>query len=110
MAGAGDRNNIGRPRQHPGERELGRGAFLNGGVLLQLLDQLKVVAQIVALKARHVASCVTRAQRRDIGDIAGQETAAKRAVGDKADAELLAKRQDLGLDVAGPQRILDLHR
>ena len=32
------------------------------------------------------------------------------AVGDKTDAELLAEWQDLGLDIAGPQRILDLHR
>src|SRR5205814_10056338 len=39
----------------------------------------------------------------------GQETTAERAVGDKADAELRTERQDLGFDIAGPQRILDLH-
>jgi hypothetical protein len=70
---------------------------------LQLLDERKVAAQIVALKPRHVASCVARPKRRD-GDLAGQETAAERAVGDKADTELLAERQDLGLDIAGPRR------
>jgi len=47
--------------------------------------------------------CVARAQRRDIADLAGQETAAKWAVGDKGDAELLAERQDLGFHLAGPQ-------
>ena len=51
---------------------------------LQLLDQRKVAAQIVALKPRHVAPCVARPQRRDVGDLAGQETTAERAVGDKA--------------------------
>src|ERR1700730_2067713 len=45
----------------------------------------------------------------DIRDFAGQEAAAERAVGDKADAKLLTERQDLGFDVARPQRILDLH-
>jgi len=70
---------------------------------LQLLDQRKVAAQIVALKPRHASPHVTCAQRRDVGDVASQETAAERAIGDKADAELLAERQDLGFDVAGPQ-------
>ena len=41
---------------------------------------------------------------------AGQKAAAERAVGDKADAELAAERQDSVLDLADPQRILDLHR
>ena len=58
---------------------------------------------MVALKPRHVASRVTWAQRHDIGDLAGQETAAERAVGDKAGAELRTERQDLDFDIAGPQ-------
>src|SRR4029077_7093952 len=80
------------------------------GMRPQLLHQYKVAAQIVALKARHVAPCVADAQRADIADLAGQETAAERAVGDKADAKLLTERQDLGFDGARPQRIPDLHR
>ena len=70
--------------QNPGERKLRRGAVLGCGMRLQLLDQRKVAAQIVALKPRHVAPCVARPQRRDVGDLAGQETTAERAVGDKA--------------------------
>ena len=72
-------------------------------MLLQLLDQCMVSAQIVALKPRHVAPHIARAQRRDIGDIASQKTATERAIGDKADAEFLAERQDLGLDITGLQ-------
>jgi hypothetical protein len=42
--------------------------------------------------------------------IACQEAAAKRAVGDKTDPQLAAQRQDVGFDIAAPQRVLDLHR
>jgi hypothetical protein len=69
---------------------------------LQLLQQRQIAAQIVVLKPRHVAARVASTQCRNIGDVAGQEAAAERAVGDKADAELFAEWQDLGLDIAGP--------
>src|SRR3984893_17488937 len=110
MAGTRDRHDVRRAGQNPGERELRRSAVLGRGMRLQLLDQPKVAAQIIALKPRHVAPCVARPLPRDIRDLAGQETAAERAVGNKANAKLLTERQDLGFDVAGPQRILDLHR
>ena len=109
MAGARDRHDVVPARQNPGDRELGRGAVLGCSMLLQLLDQPEVAAQIVALKPRHVAPRIARTQRRNIGDIASQKTAPERAVGDKAGAEFRAERQNFGLDVAGPQRILDLH-
>src|ERR1700730_1792609 len=89
MAGARDRHDIRRAGQNPGERKLRRGAVLGRGMRLQFFDQRKVAAQIVALKPRQVAPCVARPKGRD-RDLAGQETAAKWAVGDKADAELLA--------------------
>jgi hypothetical protein len=38
---------------------------------LQLLDQLEVAAEIVALKPRHVAPCVAGAQHRYIRELAG---------------------------------------
>jgi hypothetical protein len=103
MAGARDGHDVSGPGQNPGERELRQSAVLCRGMRLQLLDQCKVAAQIIALKPRHVAPCVADAQSADIADLAGQETAAERAVGDKADAKLLTERQDLGFDVAGPQ-------
>jgi hypothetical protein len=48
----------------------------------QLLDKLKVPAQIVTLKPRHVAPCVGRAQHRELGDVTGQKTTAEGGVGD----------------------------
>ena len=41
-------------------------------------------------------------------DPAREEAAAERAVGDEADPELSDRRQDLVLDVAGPERVLAL--
>ena len=43
------------------------------------------------------------------GEPAGQEPAAERGVRDEPDPELAARRQDLGLGVAGPQRVLGLN-
>jgi len=56
-----------------------------------------------ALKPRHVAACVAGAKRRDIGDVAGREPAAERAVSDKADAQFVTEQQNFSLDVAGQQ-------
>ena len=41
---------------------------------------------------------------------AGEEAVAERRVGHEADAELAQQRQQLGLRVAGPQRVLGLQR
>ena len=73
MAGAGDRHDIRRARQHPGERQLRRCAVLGRGMGLQLLDQRQITAQIMALQSRHIAARVAGAQRRNIGDVAGQD-------------------------------------
>ena len=40
----------------------------------------------------------------------GQEAATERAVGDEADPELAHRGEDLGLEIAGPQRVLGLQR
>src|SRR5215469_8962656 len=109
MTGAGDRHDVGSPRQDPGKRQLRRRAVLGCSEILQLFQQLEVAAQIIALKPRHIAACVARSQFRDVAERAGQETPAERAVDDKPDTELFTERQDLSLDVTGPQRVLDLH-
>jgi len=41
---------------------------------------------------------------------AGQESVPERGVGDEPDAEFAQERQDVGLNVAGPQGVLGLHR
>jgi hypothetical protein len=57
-----------------------------------------------------VASAVAFAEALRAGDAAAEHAAPERRVGDEADAELAAERQDLGLDVARPEGILGLQR
>ena len=68
----------------------------------------RLCAQVVAGEPRHAAAHVPRRGFR--GDRAGQKAAPQRAVADEADAEFVAQRQHLRLDMARPQRIFDLHR
>src|SRR5205814_2876411 len=71
--------------------------FLGGGVFART-------------EARLLAPDIVRGDVVDLLDVSGEEAAAERRVGDKADAELAARRQDLVLDVARPQRIFGLQR
>src|SRR5690349_3414903 len=103
MARAGDWDDEWAPRQQPGERELRRGAALGRGMRLQFLDQAEIALQVLRLETRHAAACIALAQPVEARHAAGQKAAPERAVGDKADAELLAKRQHLGLDITSPQ-------
>jgi hypothetical protein len=80
------------------------------GDLFQGRQQCYVALEIRSLEARVLAPPVVVGQRVEPGDRCGEETAAERAVGHEADAELAAGRQDLGLDVPGPEGILGLQR
>src|SRR5262249_16115516 len=77
-------------------------------VRLQFLDEEEVAPQILALKPRHVTPHVASAESVGVRDTPREKAAAQGTVGDKADAERLAKRQDFALHVARPQRIFDL--
>jgi hypothetical protein len=70
---------------------------------------LQVAGSGIALEARHRCAPVVFGQRAGL-DRAGEEAAPQRAERHEADAELGERRQDLRLDVAGPQRILALQR
>jgi hypothetical protein len=63
-----------------------------------------------ALEARVVAAEVVVAEILGLGDGAGQEAAAERAVGDQPDPELADRGEHLVLEVACPQRVLALQR
>src|SRR5439155_706714 len=105
---AGDGNDVLALRQHPRERDLRGGAALRGCELLDSLDQLEVLLEVLALEARVVAPEIAFLEVVGRADPPGEEAAAKRAVGDEADAELADRRQDLILDVPAPERVLGL--
>jgi hypothetical protein len=64
--------------------------------------------KIFALEAGQVPAHVVGRQMLGLAELAGEKTAAQRAVGDEADAKLANGRQQLIFRVAGPQRIFAL--
>src|SRR5207248_9149207 len=72
--------------------------------------QLQVPREVLALKARIAAPPVVRGEIFVAPDLAREEAAPQRAVGDKADAQLAARGQNLVLRVATPERVLRLER
>src|SRR3546814_14305702 len=67
------------------------------------LHQCTVLLDVALLETRVLSAPVAGGERVVVLDRAGQETAAQGTVGNEADAQLAAGRQDLGLDVACPQ-------
>ena len=60
-------------------------------------------------KARGVGAKVVRGELPLGGEVAADQSTTEHAVGRDRDAQITARRQDLGLDAAGDQRVLDLH-
>src|SRR5262249_58117631 len=90
------------------EAELRRRAAFLRGELFERVDELLVLLRVAALEARHAAASVILRQVSS-RNRAREKAAAERRVGEEADAELVGERENLRLDVAGPQRILGLH-
>src|SRR4051812_20003791 len=81
-----DRDDVWTLRKHPRERELRGGAALARGQRLHVLDQRKVAREIFALETRLRPALVVRREIVETLDLAGQEAATERAVGDERDA------------------------
>jgi hypothetical protein len=107
--GAGDGNDVPPAVEHPGKRELTRRDAPLGGELLHALGELAVVLEVLAGEAGAVAAEVPLVELLGRAEAPREEAAAKRRVGDEGDAELLQGGQHIGLQVAGPQRVLALH-
>ena len=86
----------------------GGGVFF-GGYFFYAIHELHVLPEVLFLKARkaHPAG-VVGFQVFGALYLAGKETPAERAIGDKADPELPAGRQDLFFHVPAEQGILRL--
>src|SRR5690606_3627271 len=84
---AGDGDDVLALRKHPGERQLSRrNAFLLRD-LLDLLDQIQVALEVLALKARRAPAIVVFRQVLEPLEPARQEPAPQGTVGDEADAQ-----------------------
>ena len=71
-------------------------------------DQLQILRKIGPLIARIIPAIIAFRQIVEALDLAGQKTAAQRAVGHETDAQILHQRQNLFLDRAFPKRIFAL--
>src|SRR5437762_8945181 len=103
MSRARNRHDVVALRQHPRQCELGRGAFVLRGDLLDLSDELEILPEILTLKARVLSPEVIGGEIFDTLDLPGEKPAAKRAVGDEADAEHPERVEQAVFGVAGPE-------
>src|SRR5262245_15214247 len=76
----------------------------------QRSEQVQILLEVSFLETRVGVAAVARDQVVALGEDAAEESTAKRGIGHEPDLELIERRQDLGLDVAGPERILGLQR
>src|SRR5208282_444932 len=107
---AGDGDNVVTLRQHPGERQLCRLTFFFARDLFHFLYQIQILLKVFALEARRQTAIIIRRQVFELLELAGKKPASERTVGDKADSEFAAGRQDFHFRIARPQRILRLQR
>jgi hypothetical protein len=108
--GSRDRDDVVALMEQPREGELRGGASLPRCDVLDVADEVEVLLEVLPLKARLTTAEVVGREVLEAGEAAGEKSAAERAVGDEADAELAAGREDLVLDVAHPERVLGLQR
>ena len=109
-ARADERDDVVAARERPGDRDLRDRRALRLRERAERLDEREVALEVLAREARCGGAEVVRGQRVGafLRPVAGEQAAGEHAVGGDADAELAAGRQDLVLDPAREQRVLDL--
>jgi Aldo/keto reductase family len=78
------------------------------GSLERLVEEAQVALDVLAGEARVGFAPVVVGELLGGADLAGEEAVTERRVGDEADAELAQERQQLGLRITGPERVLRL--
>ena len=107
-AGADQRDDVLAAREHPGDRHLGDARARVLGDAAQRLDQRQVALEVLALEARAERPEVALPQVAVLRPVTRDQPAGKHAVRGDRDAELAAGGQDLLLQAARQQRVLDL--
>ena len=105
-----ERDDVVAAREHPGDRELGDGRAFCLGEPAQRLHEREVALEVLAREAGRRGAEVVRGERRRPlpRPVTGEQAAGEDAVGGEADPELAAGGQDLVLDPARDERVLDL--
>src|SRR5437868_1513698 len=90
-------------RQDPGQGELrGRATFFPSN-LAHLANEIQITLEIFSLKPRGTPPVVVLRQVFEAFDLAGQEPATERGIGDKTDAELAANTEHFLFWIARPE-------
>src|SRR3954469_11806149 len=90
--------------EDPRERGLGGGCADLCADRADLVDEGEVAAEVLPGKAGAGLAPVVVCEVTDGSDLSGDKAVAERRIGDEADPELSQQRQDVRLDVSGPQR------
>ncbi len=107
---ARDRNDVLALGHQPRDGQLRRGTAVRAAACPQPRCHCRVGPQVVTQEPRMLPADVLRRELAGIGETAGQEAAADRAVGDEANAQLADGRQDLTLHITRPEAVLGLQR
>ncbi|QYT04694.1 hypothetical protein H0G86_011598 [Trichoderma simmonsii] len=112
LLGAGNGKDVVALSKQPGQCQLGETAALLRGHLLELVEQLQVLLEIVALELLDAVSVVRLLQLRRVGVLPGQHSAAEGGVCDGGDAQLAAGLEEIlghrAFRLKSPGGVLDL--
>src|ERR1022692_1498482 len=106
--GAWDWNNPRLPGKQPCERDLGRCRLLPFSDLAQQINQGLIRLSSLRRKAWEGVAKVGTVELRVFGDLSREEALPQRAIWNKADAELLERRQHFRFRPPRPQRVFAL--
>ena len=85
--GAGDGNDVRPAVEQPGQRDLGWGARLRGGDMVDDLEQGEIAGKILLLEARELPPPIIGWETGELTDLAAQEAPPQRAVSNESDTE-----------------------
>ena len=83
--------------QYPGQGQLRRCASLLAGNLFDPPEEVQILLKVFPLKTRRVPAIIVRREIVKLLKLSGQKPAPQRAVRDKSNAQLSARRQNRGL-------------
>ena len=106
VGGAHQRGDVVAPLEHPGQGELRGGASQLARQAIQPVDEALIARPRLTLEAREVRAEVRRVEL--LRERPGEEAAGQGTVGHHADPQRPGGREDLRLDAAGGQGVLDL--
>src|SRR5208337_4688904 len=97
------------PGKQPGERDLSRGRLLSFPDLAKQIDQRQICFASLWRKARERAAEVRFIKRRGFVHLSREEALPEWAIGHKADAKFLERRQHFHFRASRPQRVFALN-